>query len=81
MKVLKLMGLVAVVGLLGGCVSAGTSARLCADLGVVSKVVGSINQNAGQTIADYTPAKCVNAGVAADAGNLTGSVTAGITNK
>ena len=76
-------GLMIVVGalVLSGCVSAGTTAKLCADLGVVGKVVGAVNPNAGQAIADYTPKKCVNAGVSADAGKLTGGVTAGVSNE
>lgn len=66
---------------LTGCISAGTTAKVCADLGVVSKVVGAVNEHAGQTIADYTPKKCASVGVNGDAGKLTGGVSAGVSNE
>lgn len=66
---------------LGGCVSAATSAKLCADLTVIGRTVGAVNANAGQAVADYMPKKCGSVGVSADAGKLTGGVTAGVTNE
>jgi hypothetical protein len=66
---------------LGGCVSASTSNKLCADFNIINKVVGAINENAGQAVAEYTPKKCVNAAVSADAGKLTGGVSAGVSNE
>lgn len=81
MKALKMIGLVAVIGMLGGCVSAATSAKVCADLGLVGKTVSVVSPGAGQAIAEWTPKKCGNVGVAGDAGKLTGGVTAGISNE
>lgn len=67
--------------LLSGCVSASTANKLCADLGVVSKVVSAVNENAGKAVSDYTPKKCVNVAVNGDAGKLTGGASAGISNE
>lgn len=77
----KAFMVVVTAAMLGGCVSAGTTAKVCADLGVIGKVVGAVNENAGQAIADYTPKKCANVGVNGDAGKLTGGVTAGVSNE
>lgn len=78
---MKVFGLVAMVFVLGGCVSASTSNRLCSDFGVISKVVSAISEKAGQAIGEYTPKKCLNASVSGDSGNLTGGVSAGISNE
>lgn len=67
--------------LVGGCVSAGTSAKICADLGVVSRTVGAVSAGAGAALAEWTPKKCGSVSVAGDAGKLTGGVTAGISNE
>lgn len=64
-----------------GCVSASTSNKVCADLGVVTKAVSQVSESAGKAIADYTPKKCVSAGVTGDSGNLTGGVSAGVSNE
>lgn len=78
---MKALSLVVVALLMGGCVSAATSAKLCADLGVVSRTVGAVSVGAGQALAEWTPKKCVSAGVTADSGALTGGVSAGVTNQ
>lgn len=67
--------------LLGGCVSATTSAKICADLNVVNKTVGAINANVGVALAEWTPKKCGSVGVNADAGKLTGGVNIGVSNE
>jgi hypothetical protein len=67
--------------MLGGCVSAGNTSKICTDLNVVHKIVSAVDEDAGKFIADYTPKKCVNVGVAGDSGKLTGGVSAGITNE
>ena len=61
--------------------SASTANKLCADLGVVSKVVSAVNENAGKAVSEYTPKKCVNASVSGDAGKLTGGVSASVSNE
>lgn len=66
---------------LGGCLSASTNAKLCADLNVANKVVGGVNENAGKLVAEYTPKKCVNGGINGDLNKLSGGVSAGITNE
>ena len=78
---MKALSLIVVALLVGGCVSAATSAKICADLNVVNKVVGAVSPSAGTALAEYTPKKCVNAGVTADSGALTGGVSAGVTNQ
>lgn len=78
---IKGLMLVMVAMLVGGCVSASTSNKVCADLGAVSKAVTQVSESAGKAIADYTPKKCLNAGVSGDTGKLTGGVTAGVSNE
>ena len=78
---MKALSLVVLALLVGGCVSAGTSAKICADLGVVSRTVGAVSAGAGAALAEWTPKKCVNAAVNGDAGNLTGGVSAGVSNQ
>lgn len=78
---MKALSLIVLGLLVGGCVSASTSAKLCSDLTVIDKTVSAISAGAGQAIAEYTPKKCVSAGVSADSGKLTGGVTAGVSNE
>ena len=78
---MKALSLVVLSLILGGCVSAGTSAKICADLSVVSRTVGAVSAGAGQALEEWTPKKCVNAAVNGDAGNLTGGVSAGVSNQ
>lgn len=78
---MKGVAILFVAMMVGGCVSASTSAKLCSDLTVIDKTVSAISAGAGQAIAEYTPKKCVSAGVSADSGKLTGGVTAGVSNE
>lgn len=61
--------------------SASTSAKVCADLNMINKVAGVVSAGAGEALKEYTPKKCVGAGVTGDVGKLTGGVTAGVTNE
>lgn len=67
--------------MLGGCVSASTSNKICADLGIVNKVVGAVNEQAGQALVEWTPKKCVGVGVTGDIGKLIGGVSASVSNE
>ena len=78
---MKALSLVVLSLVIGGCVSAATSAKVCADLGLVGKTISGVSPGAGQAIAEWTPKKCGTVGVAGDAGKLTGGVTAGISNE
>ena len=78
---MKVLSLVVFALILGGCVSAATSAKVCADLGLVGKTISVVSPGAGQAIAEWTPKKCGTVGVVGDAGKLTGGVTAGISNE
>lgn len=78
---MKVLSLVVLALLMGGCVSASTSAKVCADLEVVGRTVGAVSPGAGAAIAEWTPKKCGSVGVSADAGKLTGGVSAGVSNE
>lgn len=78
---MKALSLVVLALLVGGCVSASTSAKVCADLSVVSRTVGAVSAGVGQAIAEWTPKKCINGTVGGDAGKLTGGVSAGVSNE
>lgn len=78
---MKALSLIVLALLVGGCVSAATSAKVCADLGLVGKTVSVVSPGAGQAITEWTPKKCGSVSVAGDAGKLTGGVTAGVSNE
>jgi hypothetical protein len=81
MKVVKFFGISVIALVLGGCLSAGTNARLCSDLGFIGKVANAISSKIGSAVGEYTPKKCLNGGVSGDTGNLTGGINIGVNNE
>lgn len=77
----KVLCIVVFASALTGCLSAGTNARLCGDLGFIGKVAKAISAKVGSAVSEYTPKKCLSGGVSGDAGNMTGGVNIGVNNE
>lgn len=77
----KVCAVVVCMMMLTGCLSAGTNARLCGDIGFLAKAAKAISSKIGSAVEDYTPKKCLNGGISGDTGNLTGGVNFGVSNE
>lgn len=77
---MKIMMIVVVVLLLGGCVSGKVDTKMCGDLTKVKGVLNSVGAN-WNVLDQVLIKKCAGVGVSGDTGKLTGGVSAGISNE